>query len=150
VASDLKSRLTDAMKDAMRARETVALGAIRMTLAAIKQREIDTRAELDDGAVLAVIDKQVKQRAESESQFRDAGRDALADKEAQEAQVLKAFLPEPLDSNELDALINTAVASEGATGMRDMGKVMATLKPRIQGRADMQAVSAMVKQRLSS
>lgn len=138
------------MKDAMRARETVALGAIRMTLAAIKQREIDTRAELDDGAVLAVIDKQVKQRAESESQFRDAGRDALADKEAQEAQVLKAFLPEPLDSNELDALINTAVASEGATGMRDMGKVMATLKPRIQGRADMQAVSAMVKQRLSS
>jgi len=149
-ADDLKTHLNNAMKDAMRARDTLALGAIRMAIAAVRKREIDGGTALDDAAVMAVLDKQVKQRLDSEQQFRAAGRIELADQEAREAEVLRRFLPEPLGPDAIDALITAACEAVGATGMRDMGKVMGALRPQLQGRADMQAVSNMVKQRLGS
>ena len=145
----LKTRLTEAMKAAMRAQEKDRLSAIRMILADIKRIEVDERIEVDDARALIVLDKVAKQRRDSISQFRNAGRDDLADKEAQELRVVEEFLPQPLDDAEIAALIDRAIAETGATAAADMGKVMALIKPAAQGRADMAAVSKLVKARLS-
>jgi uncharacterized protein YqeY len=146
----LKERITDDMKAAMRAGEKDRLGVIRMLQAAIKQREVDERITLDDSAVLAVIEKMVKQRKEAISQFEAGGRADLAAKEAQEIEVLTAYLPEPLAAEEVAALIEQAIQSTGAASIKDMGKVMAAVKAAAAGRADMGAVSAAIKQRLSA
>lgn len=147
--SELKARLTDAMKDAMRAKDKARLGVVRMALAALKQVEVDERIELDDARVLAILDKLVKQRQDSASQYTEAGRQELADIELAEIEILREFLPTPLSDDEIDALIDQAIADSGAAGMQDMGKVMGQIKPQIQGRADMGAVSGRVKKRLS-
>ncbi len=149
MASALKQRLTDDMKAALRAGERDRLGVIRMMIAAIKQREIDERIELDDSQVLAVLEKAVKQRRDSISQFDAAARTDLADIERAELEVIAVYLPAALSDAELDAEIDAAVTASGAAGPADMGKVMAELKPRIQGRADMRAASDRVKHRLS-
>ncbi|WP_111655773.1 GatB/YqeY domain-containing protein [Isoalcanivorax indicus] len=148
--SDIKARLTDAMKDAMRAKDSARLGVIRMALAALKQVEVDERIELDDARVLAILDKQVKQRQDAARQYGDAGRQDLADTELAEIEVLREFLPQPLSDDEIDALISQAIADTGAAGMQDMGKVMGQLKPQLQGRADMGAVSGRIKARLTA
>lgn len=145
----LKERITEDMKTAMRAGEKDRLGVIRMLQAAIKQREVDERIMLDDAAVLTVIEKMVKQRREAITQFEAGGRADLAAKETQEIDVLKVYLPEPLTDAELANLIDTAVAATGAASIKDMGKVMAAVKAEAAGRADMGAVSALIKQRLS-
>jgi uncharacterized protein YqeY len=146
----LKERITDDMKAAMRAGDKDRLGVIRMLQAAIKQREVDERITLDDSNVLAVIEKMVKQRKEAISQFEAGGRADLAAKEAQEIEVLTAYLPEPLAAEEVAALIEQAIQSTGAVSIKDMGKVMAAVKAAAAGRADMGAVSAAIKQRLSA
>ncbi len=145
----VKERIQDDVKAAMRARDKARLGVLRMTTAAIKQREIDSRTELDDAGVLSVLDKMIKQRRESVDQYAAAGRQDLADKEAFEIGVLEEYLPAALSDTELDALISAALEQTGASSMKDMGAVMARLRPQVQGRADMGAVSARVKQRLS-
>jgi len=137
------------MKSAMKAGDKSRLGVIRLILAAIKQREVDERIELDDTQTLVVLDKMLKQRRESLDQYQKAGRTDLADQEAFEIEVIQTYLPQPLDAAEIDALIGEALAETGATTLRDMGKVMALLKPRLQGRADMSQVSASIKQRLA-
>ncbi len=147
--SALKQRLTEDMKTAMRAKDKPRLGVIRLALAAIKQREVDERIELDDTQVLAVIDKMVKQRRDSAQQFTDADRPELADQENFEIGVLQDYLPAALDEAELDALITKAIADSGADSMKEMGKVMGILKPQVQGRADMGAVSQRIKALLS-
>lgn len=146
--SDLKTRITEAVKDAMRARDKVRLGTLRLVTAEFKRVEVDERIEIDDARALAILDKMVKQRNDSEQQYRAAGRDDLADAEAAEIVVIREFMPQPLTDAEIDALIDEAIAASGADGMRDMGKVMGQLKPRLQGRADMGAVSGRVKSRL--
>ena len=133
----------------MRAGDKDRLGVIRMLQAAIKQREVDERITLDDAAVLAVLEKMVKQRREAIAQFEAGGRADLAAKETQEIDVLKVYLPEPLSESELASLIDTAIAATGAASIKDMGKVMAAVKAEAAGRADMGAVSALIKQRLS-
>ncbi|WP_420993229.1 GatB/YqeY domain-containing protein [Cupriavidus sp. 30B13] len=145
----LKARISEDMKAAMRARESERLGTIRLLLAAIKQREVDERIELDDAAVQAVIDKLIKQRKDSISQFQQAGRTDLADKESAEVEVLKVYMPAALSDDEVAAEVRKAVAESGAAGPQDMGKVMAVLKPRLAGRADMTAVSGLVKAALA-
>ncbi len=147
--SALKSRIQQDMKTALKAGDKRRLGAVRLLLAAIQQREVDERISLDDAGVLAVIDKMLKQRRDSLGQYRDAGREDLADQEAFEIEVLGQYQPEPLSESEIDALIGKAIADSGAQGMRDMGKVMGLLKPALQGRADLGAVSAEVKRRLA-
>ena len=137
------------MKTAMKAGDKRRLGVIRLILAAIKQREVDERIELDDTQTLAVLDKMVKQRRESLAQYTDAGRTELAEQEAFEIEAIQTYLPQPLSAEEIEALIGEAVASTGAASIRDMGKVMGVLKPRLQGRADMSQVSATIKQRLA-
>lgn len=143
--TSLKDRITEDMKTAMRAGDKSRLGAIRMILAAIKQKEVDERIAMDDESVLTVLEKMLKQRRESLSQFTDAGRKDLAQREQEEIDVISAYMPEPLGEAELDALIAEAISESGAESMRDMGKVMAIVKSRAQGRADMSAVSARVK-----
>jgi uncharacterized protein YqeY len=145
----LKVRINDDMKAAMRARETERLGTIRLLLAAIKQREVDERIELDDAAVTAVIDKMIKQRKDSISQFEAAGRTDLVAKEKGELDVLAAYMPAQLSDDDIAAEVQAAVAQTGAAGPQDMGKVMGVLKPKLAGRADMTAVSAKVKAALS-
>jgi uncharacterized protein YqeY len=145
----LKDRITADMKTAMKAGDKDRLGVIRMALAAVKQREVDERKELTDADVLAVIEKMVKQRRESVSQYESGGRADLAAKESAEIEVLTEYLPEPLSEDELAALIDAAIAETGAESLRDMGKVMAKVKGEAQGRADMGAVSAQVKARLA-
>ncbi|CAD6544097.1 GatB/YqeY domain-containing protein [Paraburkholderia sabiae] len=145
----LKVRINDDMKAAMRARETERLGTIRLLLAAIKQREVDDRVELDDAAVTAVVDKMIKQRKDSIAQFETAGRTDLVDKEKAELDVLSAYMPEQLSDAEIAAEVQAAVAQVGAAGPQDMGKVMGVLKPKLAGKADMTAVSAQVKAALS-
>jgi len=145
----LKSRLQEEMKNAMRAKEKERLLVIRGVLAAIKQREIDERIELDDTQVLLVLDKLVKQRRDSEQQFRDAQRADLADKEAAEMKVLQEFLPTALTEAEITQMIDNAVSTSGAESMKDMGKVMGIIKPKAQGRADMSQISSLIKQKLS-
>ena len=144
----LKTRIQDDMKTAMRAKDKNRLGAIRLIMASIKQREIDERISLDDAEIISVLDRMAKQRRESITQYRDAQRTDLADKEAFELDILQAYMPAALSEVELDALISEAIVSEDAQSMRDMGKVMAALKSQLQGRADMAAVSARVKTRL--
>lgn len=145
----LKQNIMDQVKQAMKAGEKDRLKVLRMLTAAIKQREIDERVELGDDDVLSVIEKMVKQRRESIEQYRAGGREELADVEQAEIDVLADFLPEPLSEAEVEALIDTAIAETGASGMADMGKVMGRLKGPMQGRADMKQVSATVRARLS-
>ncbi|MGN5029007.1 GatB/YqeY domain-containing protein [Aeromonas rivipollensis] len=145
----LKDQLKDQQKLAMLARDKARLGTIRLLMAEIKQREADTRIELNDEDILAVVTKMVKQRRDSISQFEAAGRQDLADKESAEILVLQEFLPQQLTADEIAALIEQAITESGAAVMADMGKVMAVLKPKIQGRADVGAVSAQVKTRLA-
>ena len=145
----LKARITEDMKDAMRAHDAARLSTIRMLLAAIKQREIDERIELGDADVLGVIEKMVKQRKDSIVQFEAGKREDLAAKERAEIDVLHGYLPAQASDAEIDAEIAAALAATGAAGMAGMGKVMAVLKPKLAGRADMGAVSARVKAKLS-
>ena len=142
--------LKDAQKDAMRAKDKMRLGAVRSVLAAIKQREIDERITLDEAAIISVIVKLVKQRRDSYTQYKDAGRDDLADVEAAEIAVLEEFLPKPLNEDEINQLIDNAIADTGAQGMQDMGKVMGVIKSQAEGRADMGKLSGLIKQRLSA
>ncbi|EGV18571.1 GatB/YqeY domain-containing protein [Thiocapsa marina] len=144
----LKLQIQSDMKTAMKAGDKTRLGVIRLMLAAIKQREIDERIELDDAQVLAVLDKMVKQRRDSITQYSGAGREDLAEIERFETEVIQSYLPRALTDDELTTLIDAAMASTQASAMSDMGKVMGLLKPQIQGRADMGSVSARVKQRL--
>ena len=146
----LKASITSAMKGAMRAKEKARLSTIRMILAEFKRIEVDERIELDDARCLAVLDKMLKQRKDSLTQFRDAGRDDLADVEEQEIEVIQTFLPRALSDQEIAEFIDSAMSESGAQSVRDMGKVMAVLKPQLQGRADVGAVSGLVKKRLSS
>ena len=147
--SDLKSQLKDAQKAAMRAKDKARLTVIRGMLAAIKRIEVDERIELDDARILSVLDKMLKQRRDSISQFEAAGRNDLADQEKYEMGVVQEFLPAQLTSAEIDALIATAIAATGANSMQDMGKVMGQLKPQLQGRADLGKVSAQIKASLT-
>ena len=137
------------MKSAMRARDSARLSTIRLALAAIKQREVDTRTELGDAEVLAVLEKMLKQRRESSAQFEQAGRKDLADVEKAELAVLGAYLPKQMGDAELDQAVAAAMAESGAAGVKDMGKVMALLKTRLAGKADMGKVSNLVKTKLS-
>jgi uncharacterized protein YqeY len=146
----LKTQITDDMKSALRAGEKERLGTIRMLIAAIKQREIDDRKEMSDAEVLQITEKLIKQRREAAVQFAGAGRADLEKKELDEARILTAYLPAQLSEAEIGALIAAAVADTGAAGMKDMGKVMNALRPKIQGRADMAAVSNLVKARLGT
>jgi uncharacterized protein YqeY len=145
----LKERITEDMKTAMRAGEKERLGTIRLALAAIKQREVDERITLDDSQVLAALEKMIKQRKEAITQFEAGGRADLVAKEKAELVVLQAYLPAQMSDAELDALIAEAVAASGATSIKDMGKVMGIVKAKAQGKADMGAVSARIKQKLS-
>jgi uncharacterized protein YqeY len=145
----LKARINEDMKAAMKAKETDKLAAIRLLIAAIKQKEVDERIDLDDAGVVAVIDKMQKQRRDSVTQYEAAQRQDLADKERFEMQVLAAYLPQPLSEAEIAAIIDEAVAASGAAGVADMGKVMGLVKPKMAGRADMGKVSAAIKARLA-
>ena len=146
---ELKTRVYDDVKTAMRARDKERLGVLRLLTSAIKQREVDERNELNDTDVLQVLDKMVKQRRDSEAQFRDAGRDELAAQESFEIGILAEYLPAALSDDELKALVDDAVNSCAAQSIKDMGKVMAILRPQVQGRADMGVVSSAVKARLN-
>ena len=150
VSSELVTRIRDAVKDAMRARDKARLGTLRLVTAELQRVEVDERESVDEARALAVLDRMVKQRLDSEAQYRDAGREDLAEAVAAEIAVIREFLPAPLDDAELTALVDAAVAETGAEGMRDMGRVMGVLKPQVQGRADMGAVSARVKARLGA
>ena len=145
----LKTRITDDMKAAMRAKDAARLSAVRLLLAAIKQKEVDERIALDDAQVLAIVERLLKQRRESIGQYETAGREDLAAAERFEAEVLRAYLPAQLSDAEVDAAIAAAIAETGAAGQKDMGRVMGVLKARLAGRADMGAVSARVKSRLA-
>jgi len=145
MASALKQRITDDVKQAMRDKDKQRLGTLRMVTAAIKQKEVDERVELDDNGVLAALDKMAKQYRDSIEQYRQAGRDDLVEKETAELNIITEYLPEQLNDTDLEALIRKAIEETGAEGMKDMGKVMGELKPKVQGRADMGAVSAKVK-----
>lgn len=146
--SELKSRVLEDMKSAMRAGEKSRLETIRMLTAAIKQREVDERITLDDAAVMAVIEKMIKQRRDARSQYEAGGRADLAAAEAAEIELLSAYLPQQLSDAEIEALLDKALAETGAAGVKDMGKVMGWIKPRVAGRADMGALSARIKARL--
>lgn len=146
----LKQRIQDEMKTAMKAGDKSRLGVIRLILSAIKQIEVDERKELSDADILAVLDKMTKQRRESAAQYEQAGRDDLLEQENYEITVLKDFLPAALSEDEIDSMIEQAIASTGAGSIKDMGKVMGQLKPQLQGRADMGAVSGKIKARLSA
>lgn len=145
----IKDQLTSAMKDAMRAKDKERLGTIRLMLADFKRIEVDERIEIADDRALVILDKMVKQRRDSSTQYTDAGRPELAEKEDQEIVVIQEFLPKPLSSDEIESMIEKAIADTGASGMQDMGKVMGILKPQLQGRADMGPVSKQIKDRLS-
>ena len=145
----LKDRITEDMKAAMRAKDSERLGTIRMITAGIKQREVDERIQLDDLQVLSVIEKMIKTRKESIEQFKSGGRDDLVAREAKEIELLQGYLPAQLSESEVDALIREAIAESGATSIKEMGKAMALLKQKAQGRADMAAASAKLKAKLS-
>ncbi len=147
--SPLAARIQEDVKAAMKARDKARLGVLRLITAAIKQKEVDDRTELNDDQVVAVLEKMVKQRKDSIAQYKKAGRTELAEQEAFEIGVIQEYLPEPLSEAEIDALITEAIDATGAAGMQDMGKVMGWLKPRLAGRADMGKVSQTIKQRLS-
>ena len=147
--ADLRALISEATTTAMKARDKPRVAALRLINAAIKQVEVDERKDLNDDEVIAVLNRMLKQRRDSESQFRDAGRTDLADIEAFEIALIGEFMPEPLDEAAVDALIAAAIASTGAASMSDMGKVMGALRSEVQGRADMAQVSAKVKTALS-
>ncbi len=149
MSQTLKSRLQDDMKTAMRAKDKERLVVIRGTIAAVKQREIDEQIGLDDVQILAILDKLVKQRRDSAQQFRAADRLDLAEKEEMEMGILQEYLPRALSTTEIAQLIDEAINSSGAQSMKEMGKVMALLKPKVQGRADMSQISSLIKQKLS-
>ncbi len=144
----LKERIQQDMKDAMRAGNKPRLAAIRLILASIKQKEVDERKDLDDAEITAVLDRMVKQRRESISHFEKAGRNDLVEQESAELAIIREYLPEQLSQDQLHALIDDAMAQTGASSIKDMGKVMGHLKPKLQGRADMGTVSALIKARL--
>lgn len=145
----LKDRVTEDMKAAMRAKDSERLGTIRMITAAIKQREVDERITLDDSQVLSVIEKMIKMRKESIVQFKSGGRDDLVARETREIELLQCYLPSQLSEGEVDALIAAAIAESGASSIKEMGKAMALLKQKAQGRTDMAAASARLKAKLS-
>ncbi len=145
----LKQQITDDMKAAMRAKEAARLGAIRLLLAAMKQREVDERIELSDADVVAIIEKMLKQRRDSISQYEAANRHDLADVEKFEVGILQAYMPQQMDEAEIIAAIAEVVAATGAAGQQDMGKVMGAIKPKLAGRADMGKVSALIKAQLA-
>ncbi len=149
VASPIKERINDTLKDAMRARDKEKTGALRLVTAAFKQKEVDERITLTDEHVLAILDKLAKQRRESIEQYQAAGRADLVAQEQFELDIITSFLPEPLDEAAIDEIVQAAIADTGAKTMQDMGKVMALIKPQVQGRADMSLVSARVKGHLS-
>jgi len=146
----LVERIKDAVKDAMRARDKARLAALRLITAEFKRIEVDERIEIDDARALSVLDKMVKQRLDSEAQYRAAGRDELAEVEAFEITVIREYLPQPLTDEALDALVAEAIAASGASSMAQMGAVMGQLKPQVAGRADMSVLSAKVKAQLSA
>jgi len=146
----LREQVTEDIKAAMKARETERLNALRLLSAAMKQREVDERITLDDAAVIAVIEKMIKQRKDSIAQYEKAQRQDLADREKYEISVIEAYMPKPLPAAEVDAIVAEAIAATGAKGPADMGKVMSAVKPRLAGKADMGKVSALVKTRLTS
>ena len=146
----LKARITEDMKTAMRSKDSARLAAVRLLQAAIKQREVDERIELDDTQVVEVIEKMLKQRRDSISQYEAASRHDLADVEKYEVSVLQAYLPQALTEDEVDTLLAKVIADTAATGIKDMGKVMAAIKPLVVGRADMGKISGLVKSRLSA
>jgi len=146
----LRERINEDIKVAMKAREADRLGALRLLLSAVKQREVDERIVLDDAGVIAVTEKMIKQRRESIAQYEKASREDLAERERFEIGVLEAYLPRQLDAAEVEALVAEAVEAAGARSPADMGKVMAVLKPKLAGRADMGRVSALVKSKLAS
>ena len=146
--SSLKDRITEDMKTAMKAKDSERLGTIRMITSAIKQREVDERIQLDDTQVLAVVEKMIKMRKESIAQFQSGGRDDLAAKEQKEIDLLQGYMPEALSDAEVDALIAQAIAESGATSIKEMGKAMALLKQKAQGRVDMANASAKLKAKL--
>ena len=148
--SELKDRINETVKAAMRAADKTRLGTLRMVMAAIKQREVDERRELSNADVVAVLGKMIKQRRESYAQYRAAGRQDLADKEQAEIDCISGFMPQPLSDAEVDELIDAVIAETQAKSVKDMGKVMGVLKSKVQGRADLGAVSARVKARLSA
>ena len=150
MSDSLKSRIEAEMKASMRAKDKDRLGTIRLILAAIKQREVDERISLDDAQVLAVLDKMVKQRRDSIDQYRKANREDLAGVEEAELAIIQTFMPEALSEAEIDTLIDEAMSATGAAEIKDMGKVMGYIKPKAQGRADMGAVSARIKAKLTS
>jgi uncharacterized protein YqeY len=145
----LKEQITEDMKGALRAREAARLSALRLLIAAIKQKEIDERIELDDAAVTGVVEKLIKQRKDSVAQYQAANRQDLADNEQFEIEVLSTYMPQPFTEAEVAELIKAALAETGASSAKDMGKVMAWIKPRLAGRADMGAVSAKIKSSLA-
>jgi uncharacterized protein len=145
----LKDQITDDMKTAMRAKDSERLSTVRLLIAEIKRKEVDERIELDDAQVVAIVEKMIKQRKDSITQFENGGRQDLADKEKSELTVLTAYMPAGLSDEEVAAEVAAAVAASGAAGPQDMGKVMGILKPKLAGRADMTAVSAQVKKALS-
>ena len=149
MTSPLKQRILEDVTATMRARDKLRLGTLRLVTAAIKQVEVDSRSDLDDAGVLTVLEKMLKQRRDSLQQYSDAGRQDLADQESYEIAIIETYMPEALPAVELGALIDGAIAEINADSMRDMGKVMGLLKSRVQGRADLGAVSAAVKQKLS-
>ncbi len=145
----LKEQITEDMKSAIRAKDKAKLGAIRLITAAIKQKEVDERIEITDAMVLAIIEKMIKQRKDSITQFEAGGRQDLADIEKAELQILSAYMPEGLTAAEMQAAVDAAVVEVGAAGPQDMGKLMAVLKPKLAGRADMTVISALVKAALA-
>ena len=150
MSSSLKDRILEDVKQAMRAREKARLATLRLVTAAIKQREVDQRSEpLDDTSVVAVLEKMIKQRRESATQFESAGRTDLAGVERDEVAIIEQYMPQALDPAEIDAMVAAAIGEAGAATMKDMGRVMGLLEPRLQGRADMGVVSATVRARLS-
>lgn len=147
--SALKTRINDDVKTAMRSKDKERLGTLRLLTAAIKQIEVDQRIELDDDNIVAIIEKMLKQRKDSIEQFEKAGRNELAEIEIKEVAILKEFMPEQLSDADVDALIDEAISASGAEAMKDMGKVMGMLKPKLAGKADMGAVSGKIKAKLS-
>jgi uncharacterized protein YqeY len=148
--SEIKSRLTADIKTAMKSGDKPRLAVLRLISSAVKQREVDERVDTDDSAMIQILDKMAKQRRESIEQFESAERQDLADAEKAELAIIQDYLPAQLSDSEIDTLINDAISATGAESIRDMGKVMGTLKPQLQGRADMSAVSARIKDRLNA
>lgn len=150
MSNSIKDRIREDLKASMKAKDKARLNVIRMMMAAVKQREVDERIELDDAQVIVILDKMLKQRRESIAQFSQAGRDELVAIEQQEILVIQDFLPQPLTEQEISSLITDAITQSGASSIKDMGKVMGLIKPKMQGRADMSTVSVAIKELLNA